>query len=232
MIFSEFLSAPPFQFLAICLLRIFLSFLAGFFLGLERKFRAQVVGMRTLILISEASTLLGILSIHMAHNINGDGGDTTRIAASVVSGIGFLGGGAIMRQGLNIKGLTSAAIIWITSSIGLAIGGGLYIPAFATLGISILSLIWLEKVEIKWFPAGRTKSLHLTFDDSNVDMKKLRTAIESNGFIIADFNMSHMIESSQLVLHYSVKSPQVEDFSKLIEDLNQVGNLEEFSITD
>lgn len=222
-----------FHFILVCILRIFLSFCAGFTLGLERKFRQQVVGIRTLILISESATLLSILSVYVSH-VTGSG-DPGRIAAQVVSGIGFLGGGAIMRQGLNIKGLTSAAIIWAASAVGLVIGMGLYIQAGVCVLVAVFSLVVLEKFEEKHFPAGRTKSLHITFDltnDSKLDMNLLMKTIEKNGFIIADFNMSRIIASKMMILHYSVKAPKKDDFSELIEELEQIGKLTEFSITD
>ena len=112
-------------FLLECFIKLTLSVLCGFLLGIERKSRRQIVGMKTLILICVSCTLLAILSSYMAENFGDGSSDVTRISAGVVSGIGFLGGGAIIRQGLNIKGLTSAAIIWTDSALGLAIGTGL-----------------------------------------------------------------------------------------------------------
>ena len=94
-----------------CIVKLGAAFLCGLLLGLERKRRFHSVGMRTLILISVSSMLLGIISYTMA-DLGAVKGDPTRIAAGVVTGIGFIGGGAIMHLGMNIKGLTSAAIIW------------------------------------------------------------------------------------------------------------------------
>lgn len=230
--FASILEPESIHFFLTCLFRVLCSFVAGFALGLERKVRRQVVGMRTLILICVSSTLLGALSYLMAYMPGVPHGDPTRIAAGVVSGIGFLGGGAIMRQGLNIKGLTSAAIIWTASSIGLAFGAGLYVPAFIVLVVAEFSLIVLEKFEEKHFPAGRTKSLHLCFDDDGVDLQKVKGAIEKSGFIISDFNMSRILADSQILLHYSVKSPRKDDFGDLIASLKEIGTLAEFSITD
>lgn len=210
--------------------RIFLSFLAGFVLGLERKSRAQAFGLRTLILICESSTLLSILSIYVPTVVGG--GDSGRIAAQVVSGIGFLGGGAIMRQGLNIKGLTSAAIIWAAAAIGLALGAGLYIPAAIALLVAVFSLIILEKFEERHFPAGRAKNLHLGYATDSIDMIELKKMIEKNGFIITDVNESRIFSQKQVILHYSVKAPRRDDFSDLISDLQKIGKLTEFSITD
>lgn len=100
-------------------IRIATSFFCGIILGLERRSKQHAVGIRTLALISISSALLSILSINMASAGNG-AGDPTRIAAGVITGIGFIGGGAILRQGLNIRGITTAAIIFTASAIGLA----------------------------------------------------------------------------------------------------------------
>lgn len=224
------------EFLLDCLLKIGASILCGFILGLERKSRNQTVGIRTLILISVSSTMLSILSDYMSGYTDGNGnfitGDPTRIAAGAISGIGFLGGGAIMRQGLNIKGLTSAAIIWTASTLGLCIGAGLYIQSAIVLICVVVLLIVLEKVEFRLFPANRSKTLHLVFENDNVDMVNVKKCIQESGFRVADVNLSRVMAAHQIILHYSVKAPPEDDFTELISKLNTLGALTEFSITD
>lgn len=210
------------------LIKLFASIICGCILGWERKSRNQVVGMRTLVLISVSSTLLSLISAHGASL----GGDPTRIAAGVVSGIGFLGGGAIMRQGLNIKGLTSAAIIWTASALGLAIGTGLYVQSALVLFSVVLLLVVLEKIEEKVFPAARSKVLHLVFENDDVDVEKIHEVVENAGFIIADLNQSRVIATNEIIFQYSVKAPPKEDVSDLVNKLKCLGNLKEFSITD
>lgn len=218
-----------------CLLKFFLSVIAGIVMGLERKTRNQVVGMRTLVLISVSSALWAVISyslteIQAAKGF--DGGDPTRVIAGVVSGIGFLGGGAILRQGLNVKGLTSAAIVWTTSAIGTAIGVGLYAEAAFVLVIAVFLLLALEKVEEKFFPAGKSKTLHIVYDNDDVDMEKVKDTIEQNGFIVKDLNMSRIMASKQIILRYTVKSPSKDDFTDVINDLKNISSLSEFSVTD
>ena len=109
------------------LLRLCLSLIAGGLIGFERESRRQPAGLRTHILISVGSTLLMLLSIYIPqHYFDMKSGDPGRIAAQVVSGIGFLGAGAIIKLGNNVKGLTTAASIWVVAGIGLALGAGLY----------------------------------------------------------------------------------------------------------
>lgn len=217
------------NFIVSCIIKMAFAFGAGFVLGLERKFRQQSVGMRTLILICESATLLSILSSWISGQIGQ--ADNARIAAGVISGIGFLGAGVIMKQGLNVKGLTSAAIIWADATIGLCIGAGLLIPTFIMLFISIFSLLSLERIEERWFPAGRSKSLFLTYKETSIDMKELREKVESFGFVIVDVNISQIFETNTTIIHYSVRSPRIDDYSIFLKNLNTIGKLSEFSIT-
>ena len=209
--------------------KIFLSFIAGFILGLERKIRQQAIGVRTVILISISSTLLMLLSLHMGKTY---GSDSSRLAAQVVSGIGFLGGGAILRQGLNIKGLTSAATIWAASAIGLTIGAGMYVAAIFVLIVLILALIILEKFETKYFPAERNKRLFLVFHNSKIDLEKLHSIIEKHGLIILSSDISKQINEKQLQITFSVKSPEEIDIFDLSDKIEELGNLEEINLSD
>lgn len=217
------------DFFLTCLLKIFLAFIAGFSFGFERKFRQQVVGMRTLILICGSATMLSILSEWISRQ-TGEA-DSARIAAGVISGIGFLGAGVIMKTGLNVKGLTSAAVIWADATIGLCIGEGLYVPALVLLAVFIASLVLLEKIEERWFPAGRSKSLHLTFQACKMNMAQLRKVIAEHGFVITDVNITQLLKTEETIVYYSVRAPRMEDYSKFVNALNEVAPLTEFSIT-
>ena len=232
---TDFLYTVDLSFLIECGIKILLSVVCGFSLGIERKSRNQVVGTRTLILITVSSALLSILSYYMAEQgvrRGYTGGDPTRIVAGVVSGIGFVGGGAIMRQGLNIKGLTSAAIIWTASALGLAIGAGLYVQAVVVLILVVITLVLLEKVEDKWFPAGRNKTLHLIFENDDVNIGSLEKILSDAGMIVSDVNLTRALDRHQTIVRFSVKSPREENFSEIIESLKSEGELSEFSITD
>jgi putative Mg2+ transporter-C (MgtC) family protein len=133
-------------------IRLCLAFAAGGIIGFERSFRRQVAGLRTHILISLGAASLMLLSIWLPSTYAEKTGDPGRIAAQVVSGIGFLGAGAIIRLGINIRGLTTAASLWLTAAIGLTIGAGMYVTALTAGVLALLTLIILNKVESKLFP--------------------------------------------------------------------------------
>lgn len=124
--------------------RLCLSAALGAALGFEREWRQKYAGLRTNILIAIGSTLFTVMSIDLSAAA---GGDATRIAAQIVTGIGFLGAGAIMRTGSGIRGLTTAAMIWVNAAIGVAVGGGEYHVAIIATGVTLLVLVALNPVE-------------------------------------------------------------------------------------
>lgn len=213
-------------------LRIGSSFICGLLLGLERKSRQHAVGMRTLILISISSCLLTILSYTVTQIPGITGGDPTRIAAGVVTGIGFIGAGAILRQGINIRGLTSAAIIWTASALGIACGAGQYFLVGTTLLISLLSLILLEKVEFKLFPAEKSKNLVIIYDDHEIDIEKVQKEIAAAGLFQRDLNMTESIEKERTILKFSVKAPGEFNLGLLTKKLMKTGKIIKISISD
>jgi len=129
------------------LLRITLAAVFGGAIGLEPEFREREAGLRTHMLVSVGSALFTITSAYGFHDFlihNGGGvirADPTRVAAQIVTGIGFLGAGAIIRQGLAVRGLTTAATLWVVAAIGLASGSGYYSAAFMTT-VVVLFLLW------------------------------------------------------------------------------------------
>jgi Uncharacterized membrane protein len=215
-----------------CVVRIGASFLCGLLFGLERKQRQHTVGMRTLILISMSCALMGILSEYAATGSASHSGDPTRVIAGVVTGIGFLGGGAIMRQGLNIRGLTSAAVIWTSAALGLACGAGLFIPAGIVLAAGLVSLVALEKVEWYFFPAEKTKTIRLEYSGSSVNIELIKNVLVSSGFVLRDVNLSRSLEKDRTVLEYFVKAPAYADSLEVCRRLEDTGALLNFTLSD
>ena len=115
----------------------------GAAVGLEREYRQKPAGLRTNILIALGSALFTIVSAEMGHQ----SGTADRIAAQIVTGIGFLGGGAILRNADTVHGMTTAATIWVNSAIGMAAGFGQYGLATATTVITLLVLVVLPPIE-------------------------------------------------------------------------------------
>ena len=131
-------------------IRLLMSCILGGLIGYEREAHRKTAGLRTHILVSIGSCLIMILSIKIYESVQGfTNADPTRLAAQVVSGIGFLGAGSIIKDGPSVKGLTTAASLWVVSGVGLAVGSGYYMGALMTTGLVFLTLTILSRFENK-----------------------------------------------------------------------------------
>lgn len=129
--------------------RLVVSVLLSSLIGFERELRGRAAGLRTHILVGLSSCLLMLVSIFVAHSLGSEHiFDPGRIAASVVTGIGFLCAGTIMRFGASVKGLTTAASLWAVAALGLAIGVGFYVAACIATILILITLFLLSQFEI------------------------------------------------------------------------------------
>ena len=127
-------------------LRLLLAAGLGAAIGLERERHRKPAGLRTNILIAVGAALFTTLSVHLA----GVGGTPDRIAAQIVTGVGFLGAGAILHSGVTVQGMTTAATIWVNAAVGMAVGAGHYAMAAVATGITLVVLTVLAPLEA-WF---------------------------------------------------------------------------------
>jgi len=125
------------------ILRLLLAAGLGAVLGLEREMRRKPAGLRTNMLIAVGSALFSLVSIQLGT----EGGAADRVAANIVTGVGFLGGGAILRSGTNVVGMTTAATIWVNAAIGMAAGIGSTMLAISATGITLMVLGVLPPIE-------------------------------------------------------------------------------------
>src|SRR5579884_1898353 len=125
------------------MLRLLLAAALGGAIGIERELRRKPAGLRTNILIALGSALFTVMSIELAHG----GGTPDRVAAQIVTGIGFLGAGAIMRSGESVHGMTTAATIWVNAAVGVAAGAGEYAMASVATALTLVVLAALGPLE-------------------------------------------------------------------------------------
>jgi len=173
------------------LLRLITSLILGAIVGIERQQRKQSAGFRTFAMITTGTTLMMLVSIRIGVSY---GGDVGRIAAQVVSGIGFLGAGAIIQSSGTIRGMTTASSIWAMSAVGLGVGAGMYIEAFFGTMVILFILVNLEKFEkrtrIEWQP----RKLIVDIDGVDVDEEAILLILKKED-----------IESQQLGVSIDVK---------------------------
>jgi putative Mg2+ transporter-C (MgtC) family protein len=133
------------------ILRLLLGAILGGLIGVEREVHGRAAGFRTQLIVCMASVLIMIISenfyLKLPYNESIFRLDPGRIASGAIIGIGFLGAGVIVKSGFAIRGLTTAASLWIVTAIGLAIGGGFYVEGCATAFITIIALVFLRKIE-------------------------------------------------------------------------------------
>jgi putative Mg2+ transporter-C (MgtC) family protein len=125
------------------IIKLVISVALGALIGAEREYKSKVAGFRTIILITVGSTLFSLVSVELSGK-----SDPSRIASTIVTGIGFLGAGVIFKEGGNIKGITTAAVIWVAAAIGMMVGFGLYAIAMGSVLIVLIILLsfsWLQK---------------------------------------------------------------------------------------
>lgn len=224
----ELIDSPIISFESAAVKLIF-SMIAGGVVGLNRERHKQPAGFRTHILICVGATLLMIVSIYIPQEyFNFKNGDPGRIAAQVVSGIGFLGAGAIIRLGSNIRGLTTAASIWLISGVGLCIGAGLYLIASLTVVISLFTLIVLDKIENRVFPQIHIKSFEIKFSHENVPENELASILKKAGIEINDYCIT--INSNQSEIKYITRISERTDISKVIDGINQLQHVQSIKI--
>ncbi len=221
---AQLLSAPELS-PGSALVRLLLAALAGGLIGLEREMRRQTAGLRTHILICIGASLLTLRSIWMPQSFGLDRGDPTRIAAQIVSGIGFLGAGAIVKIGNNTKGLTTAASIWSVAALGMAIGGGMWLPAMGALVLILATLTLLEPVERRFFPGERIKLLQIWYDESTADRKRIDEALRAYGLRPQSIDAFQSLTKKQTRINILVKVPINVDIERLFKAIKGTGKV-------
>ncbi len=167
-------------------LRVAVAAALGGVVGFEREFSDQPAGFRTHILVALGAmlfTMVGAYGISaFAASDVAINFDPTRIAAQVVSGIGFLGAGAILREGLNVKGLTTAAALWVTAAIGVAVGLGYWLPAVATTVGAVAALYGLKRIERVVFPRLKRGFFRFVIEMApETNLAEIASVVEEHG---------------------------------------------------
>jgi putative Mg2+ transporter-C (MgtC) family protein len=218
------------------LLRLALAAAFGGAVGLEREFREREAGFRTHMLVSVGSALFTIASAYGFRDFLLHGGslvrtDPTRIAAQIVTGIGFLGAGAIIRQGLSIRGLTTAATLWVVAAIGLTTGAGYYSAAAITTLLVLVSLwplrILTHRVMLRFRPETDRLVAQLPAGESPAP---LIAALEEQGAHLRTLEIGHEADRRTVLL--DVTLPPRSDAPAIVARLSELENILEIRWAD
>jgi putative Mg2+ transporter-C (MgtC) family protein len=194
------------------LARLLVGTVFGAVIGYERQLHGRPAGLRTHLLVALAATTFMIVSTHFVyfqHYAKDDlvAIDTSRIAASVVTGVGFLGGGAILRTGVNVQGLTTAAGLWLVAAIGLSAGGGMYAISATATGIGVAALTVLRRLERKEDDMIRRK-ITLTLDDTAPPLSTICAALSAKGITLAPTEYEKHADEGRIHAAFQVSFPK------------------------
>jgi putative Mg2+ transporter-C (MgtC) family protein len=198
------------------IMRLGMSVLLGSALGYERELRERPAGLRTHLLVSLASATFMLVSSQFPfpqhYQIGGDGflrADVGRIASNVVVGIGFLGGGAILRSGLRVEGLTTAASLWTVAALGLAAGAGLHLLAIVSALMALSALVGLRVIEVGFKNALNLRVRIDTLGDS-LSRAQLQEALIPIGAKVKDVDYSRDLTANRSRALVDVRLPSHE----------------------
>ena len=167
--------------------KMLLSVALGGAIGYERKRKGQIAGVRTFALISMGATLAMILSIYVPQEYLGlKNGDPARIAAQVITGIGFLGAGAIIQMKGSVRGLTTAAGIWMAAAIGMSVGVGMYVIAVVSTLLILATLILFERYERRINLVRETKFLRIVVSGGMPDVVPYKQLLKRHHIRLMD----------------------------------------------
>lgn len=208
-------------------LRLLLAIVLGGLIGFEREQNSHAAGFRTHILVCLGSALIMLLSVYGFSAFVDEPNvrvDPARLAAQVISGIGFLGAGTILRNGMSISGLTTAASLWVVAAIGLSVGAGFYFASVLACIMVLISLWVLNIVEKKFFKNKKVHLIKITALDQPGSLGLISSALSSKGIDIRKVMMEEMDSEDlkKISISLTVKIPKPALIAPTLEEIRQI----------
>ena len=209
------------------LLRLAVSMLLGGAIGFERERDSQPAGLRTHMILILGSCLAMILSINIGIK---NGTDPTRMAAQVISGVGFLGAGAILRSGFNVKGLTTATTVWTTAIIGLAVGYGYYWVGVFTTVLVLVVLTLVSIFEKKFIRRNILRIIKVDAADNPHIFRNVRKEINRNTDEILSYKTQRSLKSGHVRVEFLIRLDRNEKIEDLMETISKIDGVRNIRI--
>lgn len=203
------------------ILKLLLAIGLGGLIGLERETSRKPAGLRTNTLVCLGSAMLMILSDLILRRADGAPGDLTRVAAGVVTGIGFLGAGTIIHARGAIQGLTTASTLWIVAGLGLVVGAGFYVEAVIFTALVLLTLILFPRLEAR-FHRGAAPRFHLRMKDSAEALANFRKLSLHLGVKVEDFHLRREKDIAVVTFGLSAPEDKEQEFSQSLTEIPDV----------
>lgn len=203
--------------------KLCLSLVLGAAIGFERKSKGQSAGVRTFSLICMGATLAMLLSIYVPQEYLGlKNGDPGRIAAQVISGIGFLGAGAIIQMKGSVRGLTTAAGIWMVAIIGMAVGLGMFWLSVIATGLILFILVQLESWEHKVGRGSQSRTIRIKTAAIVTNVDQYRIVLEENGVHMTTFYIDYDYENNETRLNILILGREATNYIELFDKLCKI----------
>ncbi|MDE6086032.1 MAG: MgtC/SapB family protein [Muribaculaceae bacterium] len=203
--------------------KMLLSLVLGSIVGFERKRKGQSAGLRTFALIAMGATLAMLLSIYVPQEYLGlKNGDPGRIAAQVISGIGFLGAGAIIQMKGSVKGLTTAAGIWMVATLGMAVGVGMYLVSIVATLLILFILVQLERIEHKVNMGSESRIIRIKTASIVTDIQPYRSLMRTSKVHVTNIYVEYDYETHITKLNLVVLVKDNVDLIHLFEKIRAI----------
>ncbi len=211
--------------------RLLLAGFLGSLVGLEREIHGRPAGFRTHLLVTMGACLMVGVSDHYYYLYGALPAtesvriDPARVAAQIVTGIGFLGAGAIIKEGAGVRGLTTAACLWVAAGIGMAVGAGMLGPAVLVTVLALISLLLLKRIE-RWVRKDRYSTL--TLDCRNVDSRRaeIETLLSSYGFRVLESGVDKDCLTGATRLDFVIARSGHKDRGQVVEAFAKIEGVE------
>ena len=212
-------------------LRLMLSMALGMIVGAERKRKGQIAGVRTFALISMGACLAMLLSIYVPQVYMGlKNGDPGRIAAQVITGVGFLGGGAMIHMKGSVRGLTTAAGIWMTAIIGMAVGVGMYWSSIIATVLILVILVAFEYYEHRANLGQENRAVKIVVRGIVQDIRPYEKVFSEHKVHLSTYFIDYDYEHSVTNLSFIILSPSHRNYLPMFADLRAAGDTVSLSL--
>ena len=211
--------------------RLMLSMALGMIVGAERKRKGQIAGVRTFALISMGACLAMLLSIYVPQVYMGlKNGDPGRIAAQVITGVGFLGGGAMIHMKGSVRGLTTAAGIWMTAIIGMAVGVGMYWSSIIATVLILVILVAFEYYEHRANLGQENRAVRIVVRGIVQDIRPYEKVFSEHKVHLSTYFIDYDYEHSVTNLSFIILSPSHRNYLPMFADLRAAGDTVSLSL--
>ncbi len=214
------------------ILRVLVGAALGAVVGFERERQDQPAGLRTHMILVIGATLAMVLSVNLGflYARPGTPADPARLAAQVISGIGFLGAGAILRYGFNVKGLTTATSLWTMAIVGMAVGAGYYLVGVITTALMLIVLTLLNILENRFVRTSISRYISIEADYSKGLVKSIRHIVQEMSDSLLSFNIQKHVKNKRLRIQVVARVSRDQALEELIEVLSDVDGVRNLKV--